>query len=1334
MKDDPVKSNKRSSKKVEIDLASIDAAIFDMDGVITDTARIHAASWEKMFNEFLESRSTETRTKFEPFDIDKDYNLYIDGKPRFDGVRSFLHSRGIDLPMGKPEDIDLRTVYGLGNRKNSYFLEVLKKEKIKVYESTVELIKTLKENGLKVAVISSSRNARAVLEAAGVLVLFDVKVDGLDSVKFGLKGKPEPDIFLEAARQLDVKPERAAILEDSLAGVEAGKKGNFYPVIGIDRASQSADLKKHGADVVVQDAALIVLRSRHTAIEKMHHLFELPSALDREEEIFQRIRTGTPVISLDYDGTLTPIVEDPARAILAENAKRVIERLSEQWTVAIISGRDLNDVCDMVGLSDIIYAGSHGFDITGPGGNYPSPSKAEDYLPELDKVEQELRDETQDISGAWVERKHFAVTIHYRKVADEQIPDFKQRVEKVQQRQHGLRFTTGKRVFEFLPDIDWNKGRALLSLYETLFVNRSRIVPFYIGDDVTDEDAFRAIGNKGITIVVGDDNRETGAYYRLKNPDEVRVFLEDLAAFGEREISKGVWTLAYEGFDPSREKLRETLCTTGNGYFATRGAVPESLADETHYPGTYVGGIYNRLKSNISGQELENESLVNVPNWLPLNFRIEDDDWFDVQNVKIVEYRQELDLKQGILQRLVRFEDEKGRLTRLSQRRFVHMKEKHLAGLEMNIVAENWSGNIQVCSALDGRVTNSGVDRYSQLNDKHLTPIETRTTDNETVYLQVETNQSRINISEAARTRIFQDGTTLAADRRTVTESGYIGQEFSLNLKSGKAVTIEKIVALFTLRDDAISETGLEARQALKYAGDFAELLEGHVLEWDHLWRRCRIFIEDDERTAMILHLHVFHLLQTVSPNTIDLDAGVPPRGLHGEAYRGHILWDELFIFPFLNFRIPDITRSLLLYRYRRLPAARRLASEAGYKGAIYPWQSGSNGREESQVLHLNPRSGRWIPDNSHLQRHVNIAIAYNIWLYYQVSGDLDFLFYYGAEMIIEIARFWASIAQYNRSLDRYEIRRVMGPDEYHDGYPGAKEPGIDNNAYTNIMAVWTLCRATEALDILPDIRREIIWEDLGLTRQEVNHWDEISRKMRLVFDADGIICQFEGYEKLLDLDWDAYSRKYGSIERLDRILELEGDTPNRYKLSKQADVLMLFYLLSADELREIFSRLNYPFDKDTIPKTIDFYMKRTSHGSTLSRLVHSWVLARSKREVSWHLFKNALESDVSDIQGGTTKEGIHVGAMAGTVDLIQRCYTGIETRDNKLWLNPSLPDELSEVQFDISYRQQRINLQIAGRTLKLYSRKYKVDPVILVFRDKTFELKPGDSLEFKLK
>lgn len=1321
--------------KLQISPKEIDAVVFDMDGVIIDTATIHAAVWKQMFDEYLRKRAERLGEQFQPFDADLDYRRHVDGKPRYDGVKGFLESRGISLPYGSPEDRpDKETICGLGNRKNRYFLQRLKKQGVKLYESSITFIKRLRSSGICTALISASRNAEAVLEAAGIQDLFSVKVDGVDSVKLKLKGKPDPAIFLEAAKRLKVKPEKTAIVEDSLAGVEAGRLGKFKLVIGLDQANQGKDLKKRGADIVVQDLSQIeILQARPPRpVRRGQTVDSLPSALEKKEEIFKQLHERTPAIFLDYDGTLTPIVEDPKDATLPDKAKQVIERLSQYYSVAIISGRDLGDVQDMVGIDDIAYAGSHGFDIIGPSGKYRNQEMGKRFLPVLKRAEGELCKAVREIPGAKIEHKRFTIAVHYRQVEGANINILKQRFDDISSHYPELRKTAGKKVIELRPNIDWDKGKALLYLLETLYTDSRRILPLYIGDDITDEDAFRAIGEQGIAIAVNGEKHQTAAHYMLRAPEEVVKFLQELAECAERKVSESIWMVAYEDFNPKQEGLREALCTLGNGYFATRGAAPESTADGVHYPGTYVTGCYNRLKSKIDGQTIENESLVNLPNWLPVKFRFQDGDWFDVEKVNILEYRQELNMRQGVLSRLVRFTDEKGHQTRIFQRRFVSMANSHLAGLETTIVAENWSGPIRIHSALDGRVTNSGVERYQQLNNQHLTPVETQSIDNETIHLQVKTNQSHIRISEAARIKLFRNDEQIQLKPDVIEEPAYIAHEFSIRLEKGQAITIEKVVALCTSGDRAISESGSESYKQVERASSFDELLEHHILRWDHRWRRCRIAIKDSERVALVLHLHIFHLLQTVSPHTIDRDVGVPPRGLHGEAYRGHILWDELFIFPFLNFSIPDITRALLMYRYRRLPEARWAAKQAGFAGALYPWQSGSDGREESQELHLNPHSGRWIPDNSQLQHHINIAIAYNVWHYYQVTGDINFLSFYGAEMLVEIARFWASIARYNRSLGRYEIHKVMGPDEFHDAYPDADEPGINNNAYTNIMAVWVLCRALESLD-QTEMRRQTLLDKLSLKREEMERWEDISRKMRVVFHDDGIISQFEGYDKLEEFDWEGYQKKYGNIQRLDRILEAEGDTPNRYKLSKQADVLMLFYLLSADELGELFRRLNYPFTYETIPKNIEYYLKRTSHGSTLSQVVHAWVLARSKRELSWHLFKEALESDVSDIQGGTTPEGIHLGAMAGTVDLVQRCYTGIETRRNKLQLDPYLPTELKEIQFDILYRQHWIHILIKSNQLIIRTRPHAGAPITIGFREDSFELKPGDTLQFRL-
>lgn len=796
------------------------------------------------------------------------------------------------------------------------------------------------------------------------------------------------------------------------------------------------------------------------------------------------------------------------------------------------------------------------------------------------------------------------------------------------------------------------------------------------------------------------------------------------------------WSLIYEGFDPVEESLREALCTVGNGYFATRGAGEESHADDVHYPGTYLAGGYNRLQTEIAGRVIENEDLVNMPNWLPLSFRIGDGDWFSMADVELLSYRQELDLKRGVLARSIRFRDSEGRQSRLITFRIVHMADKHIAALQWIFTPENWSGSLEVRTALDGRIVNDGVPRYRRLNNRHLEHLETDQVDDEVIFLKMQTNQSEIRIAQAARTRIYRDGELLNVRRETTKDHSYIAQQFALDVHQGQELCVEKCVSLFTSRDRAISECGLQARTAATRSARFSQLAESHERAWERLWRRFEMDIQpssdvqDLTRMKVIMRLYVFHLLQSVSPNTVDLDVGVPARGWHGEAYRGHIFWDELFIFPFLNLRMPEITRALLMYRYRRLDEARKNAMKSGYRGALFPWQSGSTGREESQTLHLNPESGRWIPDNSSRQYHINSAIAYNIFQYYQVTDDMEFLYSYGAEMFLEIARFWSSIATYNADRERYEIKGIMGPDEYHDQYLGATEPGLNNNAYTNIMATWVLSEALTILGNLPNDHCRDLRQILGLSDAELHAWDDISRNLFIPFHGDGIISQFEGYEELDEFDWKGAKEKYGDIQRLDRMLEAENDTPNRYKVSKQADVLMLFYLFSAEEINRLFGQLGYELDQEAIPRNIRYYLSRTSHGSTLSRVVHSRVIMRSDRPRSWEMFQQALKSDVADIQGGTTPEGIHLGAMAGTVDLIQRGYTDIEPREEVLRFNPCLPEELAKVCMELRYRSHSLEIAMSTNKLRVTALETTRKPIRIAFREKVFEITPGQSKE----
>jgi trehalose/maltose hydrolase-like predicted phosphorylase len=754
------------------------------------------------------------------------------------------------------------------------------------------------------------------------------------------------------------------------------------------------------------------------------------------------------------------------------------------------------------------------------------------------------------------------------------------------------------------------------------------------------------------------------------------------------------WTLAYDFFDPGEEGLREALTSTGNGYFCTRGVAEWADADDVHYPGTYMHGGYNRETTIMAGRPVLNEDLVNMPNWLVLKLQI-GDELASLDNVELLYYRHELDVRNATVVRALRFRDQAGRETTLLSRRFVSMANMHQGAIEWTITPENWSGRMSVLSALDGRVTNRGVARYRRLEGRHLHPELTRTVGPDIIALRAQTRQSHIYIAEAARTRIYGEHEVVGVDRGLYEMEDYIHQVLTFEVEERVPVRVEKMVAFYTSRDHAINEPLADAIKAVGRYEPFAEAFDHHARAWDELWSTCDMRIPKDDRVQLLIRLHISHVLQVCSPHTADLDAGVPARGLNGEAYRGHVFWDELYIYPFLNFRLPEITRELLMYRYRRLDEARAAAKEAGYRGAMYPWQSGSTGKEETQVVHLNPVSGRWNRDLSHNQRHVGAAVFYNIWRYYQATCDFEFLLGYGAEMMLEIARFWSSIASLNPDRERYEIHGVMGPDEFHEKYPFSSEEGLRNNAYTNVMVAWICETAQEVLDLLPERRRRSLCGKIGLSEDEIRTWKDMSHRMFVPFHGDGIISQFEGYEELEELDWEAYRTKYTNIQRLDRILRAEGDTPDRYKLSKQADALMLFFLFPDEELRRLFERLGYEYAPGTARKNIAYYEPRTTHGSTLSFVVHAAILADLDPESSWEMLVTALKSDVEDIQGGTTQEGIHMGVMAGTLDLIQRGYMGAETRDGTLYFSPKPNARLDGLSFPMRFRETSVEVTL---------------------------------------
>lgn len=784
------------------------------------------------------------------------------------------------------------------------------------------------------------------------------------------------------------------------------------------------------------------------------------------------------------------------------------------------------------------------------------------------------------------------------------------------------------------------------------------------------------------------------------------VVVGDLAELDLGVSRSDPWVLRYDGFDPMHEGHREVLTALGNGYLGFRSTHPERRDDGVHYPGTYIAGVFNRTRVDVEGYQAHEEHLVNLPSWLPFDVRFGNSPWWSEQQARHADEQRRLDLRRGVLSRLVSLRDSSGDLD-IVQRTFASMEDPHLVVMETTLTPRGWSGRLRVRAGVDAAIRNANTGAPFTT---HLTPPDFDVLD-DGLLCEVDTTQSGVRIAVAVRTEVDGAVDVLAHQRHVGTSSA--SEEFDLLVTDGTSIRVVKLAALVTSKDPAIASARDGAMAVLRRnTENFDTLLERHQAAWQRLWQLFEIRLHGQPDAQLMLNLHLFHLLQAISSHTGRVDAGVPARGLNGEGYRGHIFWDEMFVLPVLGQRLPEITRGLLDYRWHRLDAAREAARAAGWVGAQFPWQSGSDGREETPQQLYNQYSRRWMPDNSSRQRHVGLAVAFEAWQYFQETGDLPWLATRGADLMVEVGRYFASRASWDPEDERFHIDGVMGPDEYHDGYPEAPGEGLRDNAYTNILTAWLFARLADARELLDGHYWDDVADRLQITTSDLQRWDQLRRGLSVPFHEDRVISQFAGYDRLAEFDWADYRHRYGNIGRLDLILESEGDATNRYKLSKQADVLMLLYLLGADGLLEQLSEMEYQITRDDLRRTLQYYSHRTSHGSTLSRVVHASVWAGFDPAHSWDLFREALVADLDDTQGGTTRHGVHLGAMAGTADIVVRSFAGLTLNGGDISFSPSLPDHLTGVSFTIQHRGHCLAVTVTHTQLVVRAAPSTADPV----------------------
>jgi trehalose 6-phosphate phosphatase len=459
-----------------------------------------------------------------------DYRAQVDGVPRLDGVRGFLAARGIALPEGAEGDDGFDSVRGLATAKNRRFTRWLAEEKVPVFPDTLALIDALKAGGIAVGVFSSSRNAARVLDSAGVRDRFAALVDGEVAAELGLDPKPAPDPLIECARRLGATPGETAVFEDAESGAAAGAAGRFALVVGVNRETGAARSAHHhalraaGADIVARDMAELVLPGGG-----LRTLARLPAAPATRQDMTAVTGGRKVAVFCDYDGTLSPIVTDYRKAGLPAATRDALAALAARMPVAIISGRDRADVAARVDLPDIYYAGSHGFDISGPGGLRETPKAGAAALDAIATAAPALTAAVGAIPGARVEPKTFSIAVHYREVAPDRVAEVEAAADMVAADHPALRLGRGKMVIELQPRADWDKGRAVDWLLANTAMGAGDPLPVYLGDDLTDEDAFAALAGRGLGIAVGGAaDRVTLAAFGVPDTDALRAVLAAL--------------------------------------------------------------------------------------------------------------------------------------------------------------------------------------------------------------------------------------------------------------------------------------------------------------------------------------------------------------------------------------------------------------------------------------------------------------------------------------------------------------------------------------------------------------------------------------------------------------------------------------------------------------------------------------------------------------------------------------------------------------------------------------------------------------------------------------
>jgi len=724
------------------------------------------------------------------------------------------------------------------------------------------------------------------------------------------------------------------------------------------------------------------------------------------------------------------------------------------------------------------------------------------------------------------------------------------------------------------------------------------------------------------------------------------------------------WLIAEENYEPNKNLFYETLFTLANGYVGVRGSLEHG--SQTNLQATYFAGVFDATVDFFT-------ELANAPSWIGLKI-VADGETVDLEKGEILNYRRFLDMKKGILTQLLRWKSEKGKITRFESYRLVHLSHKHTALIKGIVVPQNYSGTISIKGGLDGYTFNRGLGEQLKIKHFKLNEYEDRKEDG--IYLEMKTYNSAITLGEASKLKV-----NVPSHRDVEYDVDKIAEVLTFQVEKGRTYEFEKVVTFYTSRDVEDVKTEVLKELQIRMDQGSERLLQKHISTWKEKWNAADVRIFGDEIAQKSLRFNIFHLIQSANPN--DERVSVASKALHGEGYRGHVFWDtEIYMLPFYIYTDPKAARSLLMYRYHNLDAARKNARINGYRGAQFPWESADTGEEvtpkEMGDLIKGKRGRVWTGEEEH---HIVADVAYGTDHYYDVTGDDDFLTKYGAEILLETARFWASRAEFDQQKQMYVIKKVVGPDEYH--------PHVNNSVFTNFMARWNINRAFEYIEKLktsyPDVWKHLK-EKISLENDELRTWKEVADRMYIPYDERaGLYEEFEGYFNLEDM----VITKFGenNMPFIPRELERRAYETT---LVKQGDVVLLQYLLS------------YKFNQKSRKLNFDYYEPRTTHKSSLSPSIYAIASAEMGNYSKAHqYFLSAARLDLDDTRGNAF-EGIHAASLGGTWQAAINGFAGMRIRDGKLAFNPRLPEKWQKMEFKVKWRGETVNVLVTNDVVQV--------------------------------